>query len=71
MRQGCVLSSDLFSLHSQAFMDELQGMEGYRIGSTNINNIRFADETVLKAETGEKLRRLVDGLNEACQRKWE
>ena len=49
-------------------MDGLQGMEENGIGGTFINYIRFADETVLIADTMEKFQRLVDGLNEAWQR---
>ena len=66
VRQGCVLSPDLFSLYSQAVMDELRNMEGINIGGTNINNIRYADDTVLIADTEEKLQGLVNKLNEGC-----
>ena len=68
VRQGCVLSPDLFSLYSQAVMDELEELEGIRIGGTNINNIRYADDTVLVADTENKLQRLVDRLDEGCNR---
>ena len=68
VRQGCVLSPDLFSLHSQAVMDELGDLEGIRIGGININNIRYADDTVLIADTEEKLLRLVDSWKEECGR---
>ena len=68
VRQGCVLSPDLFSIYSQAVMDELEDLEGIRIGGVNINNIRYADDTVLFADTEEKLLMLVDGLNEGCSR---
>ena len=49
-------------------MDELQNIKGIRIGGTNINNIRFSDDTDLIADTEEKFQRSVDGLNEACRR---
>ena len=61
--QGCILSPDLFLIYSQAVMDDLQDIEGIRIEGTNINNNGFADDTVLITDTGEKLQRLVDGLN--------
>ena len=57
-----------FHCNSQAVIDELEEMEGIRIGGINMNNIRFADDTVLIADTEEKLQRLVDGLNEGCER---
>ena len=67
MRQGCVLSLDLFSLYSQAVMDEMEDLEGIKVGGMNINNIRYADDTVLIADTEEKLQRLVDRLDEECR----
>ena len=41
-------------------------MEGFRIGGTNINNMSFAGDTVLLADTEEKLHRLVNDLKEVC-----
>ena len=60
MIQGGVLSPDLFSLYSQAVMDEMADLEGMKVGGMNINNIRYADDTVLIADTEEKLQGLVD-----------
>ena len=68
VRQGCVLSPDLFSVYWQPVIDELGDLEGIRIGGININNIRYADDTVLIAETEEKLLSLVDSLKEGCGR---
>ena len=67
VRQGCVLSPDLFSLYSQAVMDEMEDLEGVTVGGMNINNIRYADDTVLIADTEEKLQRLVDRLDVECR----
>ena len=49
------MSFDLFSLYPQAVMDELVDMERIRIGGKNINNIRYADDTVPVADMEEKL----------------
>ena len=38
MRQGCVLSPDLFSLYSQLVMDEMEQLDVIKIGGRNINN---------------------------------
>ena len=38
VRQGCVLSPDLFSLYSQAVIDELENMESVRFGGVNIRS---------------------------------
>ena len=69
VRQGCPLSADLFSLYGQRVVDELKDIEGIKVGGHNINNIRYADDTVLVADTEEKLQRLVNRLQEACNRK--
>ena len=68
VRQGCVLSPDLFSLYSQVVMDEMVNMEGLNMGGLNINDLRYADDTVLIAETADKLQRLVDKLDVECNR---
>ena len=38
---------------------ELEGMEGFIIGGHNLNNLRYADETVLIAQSEEKLQNLL------------
>ena len=68
VRQGYVLSPDLFSLHSQVVIDAMVNMEGVAVGELNINNIWYADDTVLIANTEDTLQRLVDKLNVACNR---
>ena len=67
VRQGCVLSPDLFSLYTQLVMNEITELDGIKIGGRNINNIRYADDMVLLADTEEKLQRLMDELNEQCR----
>ena len=69
VRKGCILSPDLFSLYSQRVMDELEGLEGVKVGGRNINNIRYADDTVLVADSEDKLRELVRALHRACTAK--
>jgi hypothetical protein len=39
VRQGCVLSPALFLLYSQVVMDDLENLEGIKVGGININNI--------------------------------
>ena len=69
IRQGCVLSPDMFSLYGQRCMEELEEMEGISIGGRNVNNIRYADDTVLIADSEAKLQRLVDALDTSCREK--
>ena len=67
VRQGCVLSPDLFNLYSQKMIEELDDLEGVRVGGVNVTNIRYADDTVLIADTQEKLQELVNALKGACE----
>ena len=63
VRQRCVLSSDWFNLYSQKIIEELDDLEEVRIGRENMINIRHADDTVLVADTEEKLHELVSASN--------
>ena len=54
LRRGCVMSPDLFSLHSEQIMSTVQDLEGVQIGDMNINNLRYADDTALIADSNEK-----------------
>ena len=59
VQQGCLLPPCLFNLYTEHIMrntglDELQS--GIKIGRRNINNLRYADDTTLMAESEEELR---------------
>ena len=59
LRQGCILSSCLFNFYTEYIMqnarlDELQA--GIKIARGNINNLRYADDTSLMAESEEELK---------------
>ena len=52
--QGCILSPCLFNLQSEYIMQNtgLYGAQaGIKIGGKNINNLRYADDTTLMAES--------------------
>ena len=62
IRQGCILSSSLFNLYAEYIMrnsslDEAQA--GIKISERNINNLRYADDTTLMAESKEELKSLL------------
>ena len=62
VRQGCILSSCLFNLYAEyivrnAGLDEAKA--GIKIAGTNINNLRYADDTTLMAESEEELKSLL------------
>ena len=60
VRQGCVLSPDLFSLYTEMIMRHIKEMEGIRVGGVNVNNLRYADYTALLANEEKKLQDLLD-----------
>ena len=62
VHQGCVLSSCLFNFYAEYIMqnarlDETQA--AIRIAGRNINNLRYADDTTLMAESKEELKSLL------------
>ena len=62
VRQGCILSPCLFNLYVEYIMlntrlDEAQA--GVKIVGRNINNLRYADDTTLMAESEEELKSLL------------
>ena len=62
VRQGCILSPCLFNLHAEYIMRNT-GLEetqaGIKIARRNINNLRYADDTTLMAESEEELKSLL------------
>ncbi|GFO04754.1 retrovirus-related pol polyprotein from type-1 retrotransposable element r2 [Plakobranchus ocellatus] len=69
VRQGCVLSPDLFSLYSEIIMRNLENHPGIKVGGKNINNLRYADDTVLIAENKEDLQKLLNIVEEESRKK--
>ena len=62
VRQGCILSPCLFHLHAEYIMrnaglDEAQAR--IKISRRNSNNLRYADDTTLMAESEEELKSLL------------
>ena len=62
VHQGCILSPCLFNLSAEYIMwkaglDEAQA--GIKIAWRNINNLRYADDTTLMAESKEELKSLL------------
>ena len=47
-------------------MEELYDLEGVRVSGGNINSIRYTHDTVLLADSQEKLQELVETLQGTC-----
>ena len=63
VRQGCILSPCLFNLYAEYIMRNA-GLEetqaGINMAGRNINNLRYADDTTLMAESEEELKKPLD-----------
>ena len=62
VRQGCILSPCLFKLYAEFIMRNTgleEAQAGIKIAGRNINNLRYADDTTLMAESEEELKSLL------------
>ena len=62
VRQVCILSSCLFNLYAEYIMRNAgleEAQAGIKIVGRNINNLRYADDTTLMAESEEELKSLL------------
>ena len=71
VRQGYILSPCLFNLYAEYIMrntglDETQA--GIKIAGRNINNLRYADDTTLMAESEEELKSLLMKVKEESKK---
>ena len=71
VHQGCLLSPCLFNLYAEYIMRNA-GLEetqaGIKIGGRNINNLRYADDTTLMAESEEELQSLLMKVKEESEK---
>ena len=70
VRQGCILSPCLLNLYAEYIMQNA-GLEetqaGIKIARRNINNLRYADDTTLMAESKEELKSLLMNVKEESE----
>ena len=62
VHQGCILSPCLISLYSEYIMRNaglVEAQAGIKISERDINNLRYADDTTLMAESEEELKSLL------------
>ena len=71
VHQGCILSPCLFNIYAEyitrnAGLEETQA--GIQIAGTNINNLRYSDDTTLMAESEEELKNLLMKVKEESEK---
>ena len=62
VRQGCILSPCLFNFYAEYIMRNTgleEAQAGIQIAGRDINNLRYADDTTLMAESDEELKILL------------
>ena len=71
VRKGCILSPCLFNFYVEYIMrnaglDEAQ--PGIKIARRNLNNLRYAYDTILMAESEEELKNVLLKVKEECEK---
>ena len=70
VRQGCILSPCLFNLYAEYILRNTgleEAQAGIKIARRNINNLRYADDTTLVAESEEELKSLLMKVKEESE----
>jgi len=71
VHQGCILSLCLFNLYAEYIMRNAgleEAQTGIKIARRNINNLRYADDTTLMAESEEELKSLLMKVKEESEK---
>uniref|UniRef100_A0A4W2DQ60 Reverse transcriptase domain-containing protein n=1 Tax=Bos indicus x Bos taurus TaxID=30522 RepID=A0A4W2DQ60_BOBOX len=71
VHQGCILSPSLFNLHAEYIMRNTgldKEQAGIKIARRNINNLRYADDTTLLAESEEELKSFLMKVKEESEK---
>ena len=71
VRQGCILSPCLFNLYAEYIMRNTgleEAQAGIKIAGRNTNNLRYADDTTLMAESEEELKSLLMKVKEESEK---
>ena len=71
VHQGCILSPCLFNFHAEYIMRKAgleEAQAGIKTASRNINNLRYADDITLMAESEEELKSLLMKVEEESEK---
>ena len=71
VHQGCILSPCLFNFYAEYIMQNVgldKAQAGIKIAGRNINNLRYAHDTILMAENKEELKSLLMKVKEKSEK---
>ena len=71
VRQGCILPPCLFNLYAEYIMRNTgleEAQAGIKVAGRNINNLRYADDTTLMAESEEELQSILIKVKEESEK---
>ena len=71
VHQGCILSPCLFNLYAEYIMGNTgleEAQAGIKIAGRNLNNLRYADDTTLMAESEEELKSFLMKVKEESEK---
>ena len=71
VRQGCILSPCLFNLYAEYIMKNArleEAQAGIKIAGRSINNLRYANDSTLMAESEEELKSLLMKVKEESEK---
>ena len=71
VRQGCLLSPCVFNLYAEYIMRNAgleEAQAGIKTAGRDINNLRYADDTTLKAESEEELKSFLMKVEEESEK---
>ena len=71
VRQGCILSPCLFNLYAEYITRNaglVEAQAGIKIAGRNMNNLRYADDTTLMAESEEEVKTLLMNMKEESEK---
>ena len=69
VEQGCMALLLIFALYTEMIMRTIDELGGFKIVGKVVNNLRYADNTVIQAESEEQLQQLINVVVTESERK--
>ena len=74
VHEGCILAPCFFNIYAEYIIQNAgqnaEAQAGIKIAGININNLRYADDTTLRAESKEELESLLIKVKEESKKGW-